>query len=322
MNKKSRYCCSSILTFVLFILTFGVNAQQEWAPYEAVWYYCIPDLATNNPLYSYEKYIVVKDTVINSHTCRVVKSNYNTEYFYQDGFKVYYWFNNKFNLIYDFDVKIGDTIVFDFKSISSDSTFQFDTTYEVSCIVESINYNKGIIISPDNNFDSIKTINTKILKREDLDFLIWKTEYSYSEKYGYWYEFLNLLRGTSLDYTYWLRCYFDNDISLKSSWWMYYFEDYSCDFSLVGINDSEKNDLLNVYPNPCGDVINLEIKDNITYDKLTAYLINKSGIILKQIDLCNKINILNMANIKPGIYYLKVINKEQQKIQLIKIIKL
>lgn len=83
------------------------------------------------------------------------------------------------------------------------------------------------------------------------------------------------------------------------------------DLSCYSINLSVEDDLLeedlvNVYPNPTNEFINIVVNDNIHISNVILYnLLGKQILVTKN----NKINIKNFSN---GIYYLKVINNKEK----------
>jgi hypothetical protein len=52
------------LIFLFSILSFTAFPQAKWAPTSAEWYYTY-STAGSNPLADYEKFEIIKDTVIN-----------------------------------------------------------------------------------------------------------------------------------------------------------------------------------------------------------------------------------------------------------------
>lgn len=303
----------SLIISCLFINT-GLMAQYEWAPIGAEWYYCIPERSSNDPRYSYEKYIATVDTLIQGKTCRIVKSDFNTEYFYQDGYKVYYWYKDTFNLIYDFGASLNDTIIFGFKSGSQVSIMTgeviIDTVIDVECIVYNID-----TLHIDNS--SLREIRLKVIKKEELDYLVWPSYYHYIDKIGFTYEYLIIIRPATLDYTYKLRCYNDIDISYTYYWWEYL--GYSCDYTL-GISDSEYQ-LAEIYPNPVKSELVINIPGQYNVNDINIEIADISGKKVQYLQACANTEQYYLPNLTSGIYFIKIYYKQEIK-QITKIVKL
>ena len=87
--------------------------------------------------------------------------------------------------------------------------------------------------------------------------------------------------------------------------------------SLLKEKVTESEISLKVYPNPATDVINIEITP-VDTGRLILELYNNSGVkVLNNITVYQPVLQLNVSNVLPGIYYLKVF-QPSSKIQLFK----
>ena len=129
-------------------LALQANAQNEFAPIGAEWYYMeIKRPYPNTFKYNNVQYVSEKDTIVQGKTCRLIRGSYyrNGEPFYHEVIYekngiVYYYFNEQFRKIFDFTVQERDTVAFEFKSNKKHS-FDLDTSIIVLCIVNGISIN-------------------------------------------------------------------------------------------------------------------------------------------------------------------------------------
>ncbi len=82
----------------------------------------------------------------------------------------------------------------------------------------------------------------------------------------------------------------------------------------AGIEDSNNDIDISVYPNPCNDYIC--IKSN---DVFTAQLYNLSGVLIETRSNCEKKCIFELGNLSKGMYFVKVY--DNNKIHSFKVIK-
>lgn len=282
---------------VFFLLTFFiVHSQTEFAPIGAEWYYCLPD-RQGNPFYSYEKYISQKDTIIEEKQCKVVKSQFKTELIYVDQHKVYYRFNERFNLLYDFSAELGDTICFDFKSFSPNS-LEIDTSYNVKCVIQKID-------STLTNGKILKTYESKILRRQDLDHLVWDQIYKYTERIGFESDFMYVLSIPTIEVMTNLRCYVDNDVNFKTDWWNK--QDKPCSYSLINSSSYRKSgDGIEFYPNPAYNHITIKLPQKSLVENCKLQIFDISGREICSFHFNDQKQIINISHFKFGTYYFYV----------------
>ena len=140
------------------------NAQTEFAPIGAEWYYtytfgCCPEEHFN-------RVVSEKDTIVEGYNCRVLRQYYdnsniaNEKYIIkQEQGKVYYYYQDQFNLLFDFDAEVNDIVEF---------TLLKDTILTVRYQIENIT----------TNAQNLKTFTTKFI-----DIV--------APKYGYLYAYVN-----------------------------------------------------------------------------------------------------------------------------------
>lgn len=302
----------TLFVFVL-LLIFCLKgfSQTEFAPIGAEWYYSAPGLS-GNPLYSYEKYVSRRDTVIEGKVCKIIRSQNFSEVMYEADSKVYYRFRNDFKLIYDFDVTVGDTIGFDFKSYSPNS-YKVDTTYLIKCVVEQID---TIVIRD----QKLRKIYTSVIRNNQLTHLVWLSEYIYIEKVGYDYDFMYILPIPSIESMHNLRCYNDQKVNYISDWWNY--QNKACDFStLVSKDIDAENHTFSVTPNPVSDVIAVTVSNYNSSEQYRLKLYDSTGTIVLKVSLNSSTNVLDLSQLAKGIYYI-IIHNNSFAFKPYKIIKL
>lgn len=299
------------LTLIFAIVcASGLKAQTEFAPLGATWYYSVAD-EYGDPLSDYEKYVSIADTLINGKSCHIVASASDTLIFYNDNGKVYNWFCGHFLLTYDFRTQAGDTVTIDFRANKSNS-ITIDTFYTVQCVVK-------VDTLADSN---LKHFELDMIPRSDLpDYHFGR--YSYVENVGYeaepMYILTNLVSPDITIGTCYLRCYNDNTISYKSSWWKSQNKD--CDYKETGSAVIEKSGMgINMLPNPVDNqlIVTFEYAENIV---LELRVFSEQGIMVQKnlIQQCE--NSVDVSSLSKGLYYVAVFN-EKECISTIKMIKL
>jgi hypothetical protein len=266
---------------VVFLLVSINTLGQDFAPIGAEWYYCVPN-EIGNPLYSYERFVSIKDTVINDRICRIIESDNTKEIFYQNHKKIFYLFANDFHLIYDFDVQMNDTVTFGFKSYS-ESSYSIDTVYSVNCVINDID-----TIFSDTT--QLLKVSSKMLKNKKLAHLVWPSEYDYTEKIGYEYDFMQIIPFPTLGFMRNLRCYNDNEISFETMWWKTQEKECNYKLSTSIMNNLQENEVI-VYPNPTSGQIIIDTEKLVE----TIKLFDITGK-LKKTTACKYIDISDFSN--------------------------
>ena len=285
--------------------------EKKWAPIGAVWHYGVvesPCIATNEGYYKYES---IKDTIIQTKVCSVIKKT-NTEstgnikemgfeYTYFENGIVYQLIKNKFYPLYNFNAQVGDT-----------------WTTHLPADIKGYPYPEDSLITI--HVDSIKSIsNSGILLKElyvsslssKHGYIDWTFKNPIIEKIGANYMFLGEWGLWDIDIPY-LRCYNDNAINYQVN------SIIGCESIINSVNVPIANGF-RILPNPSSNFIQLDL-DYSTESTHVITIYNIIGeCVLKQ-KINNKTDniLIDISNLKSGIYF---INLDLNKIQAKKLIK-
>lgn len=93
---------------------------------------------------------------------------------------------------------------------------------------------------------------------------------------------------------------------------------------VTGIEQTDINLTISVYPNPTTDYLTLEVK-NFELSALSFHLYDMSGKLLQNEKITGNQTSIVMSNLVPAIYFVKVVNMQgavsQQEVKTFKIIK-
>lgn len=305
--------------WILFIGVFSVNAQTDFATIGAKWYYncCAGGNIANSHL---NNVVSEEDIIIDKKNCRVLRqyrNNSNTisaEYIIkQEQGKVYYYHQNQFNLLFDFDVAINDIVEFTFvyKKYGDDFPLYKETILSARYQVENIT----------TNAQNLKTFTTKILEEDKfaeygMEILPW--HYSYTEKIGFYYEFMPILDNLAqyaVDNFRMLRCYSDTDLSFVSDEWSA--TSLPCNYSTAAsINTLKDKEDITIFPNPFNE--NIFVSSN---NEGYISIMDITGKIIYNSKLSDGINEISTSHFLKGIYFVKIQNKNNS-IQTFKTVKI
>jgi hypothetical protein len=291
-----------VLLGVLINLTL---LAQDWAPIGAEWYYSKP---SGDPQGNYVLYTSVKDTLVGNETARkIIKQKSNGELLgyeimYSNNDSVFYWFNGAYHLLYDFSAVLGDTVLFEFKSIGVQNN---DTILEV----------KGHVI----NVRTVSSGNSPMLKNLELAIIpipgleiryVWPATFTYTEKVGdesgdnyLIYE----IEGPSIPEKPSLRCYSESLFSYKTEFWNVVAQGEPCDLDVVGVFELSGKKRLKLYPNPASFEVYIEVsKEPVDYE-----ILDINGKIINQgaVQYDGRISIPVVPN---GLYILRVGDKRSK----------
>ena len=302
---------------LLFYFIYPANAQTEFAPLGAEWYYTYNDLCC--PENHFNRVVSEKDTIVEGSVCRVIKQYYDNSnvasekyIIKQEQGKVYYYYQEKFNLLYNFDAQVNDTIVFTFMYKLSGPESREDTLFSARFRVESIV----------KNSQNLNVFTTKVLEEDILNFwgiLVPPSNYqtySFSEKIGSNREFMTLFVNypqTQVHRYRSLRCYSDADFSFVSEDWSVL--SLPCNYSIASDIDNPMDESVKIYPNPFNDTAFVEINNGGNIE-----IIDISGKTVYNSVLYNGINEISATHFQKGIYLVKIQNI-YNSIQTFKIIK-
>jgi len=109
-----------LIGFFLLIIAILAQAQHEFAPIGAEWYY-EKMLSHNPPEAGYIKLTSIKDSTIENKAVRVIEVLFapddttqiveGYEYLHQSGDTIWYWKNKQFHMLYNFALQKGDSIL-------------------------------------------------------------------------------------------------------------------------------------------------------------------------------------------------------------------
>jgi hypothetical protein len=88
----------------------------------------------------------------------------------------------------------------------------------------------------------------------------------------------------------------------------------------VGINETELNISLTVFPNPTADNLTLEVS-NFELSTLNFQLYDMQGKLINNGQVTAQQTQINTASLTPATYFLNVVNQEKKQVQSFKIIK-
>lgn len=273
-----------------------MNAQIEWAPIGAKWYYSLPD-QDGNLMADFIMHESIKDTLIRGKNCKKIKSEQNDIHFmYNENNKIYYEYKGSFKKLMDFSIKESDTIYLDLKArfMGSDN----DTILNVKSVVNKID---SLI------YDSIvlKEYTLDIYPVINLDEEVYPSPIKYIEKIGFTIDGLIPLIiepiSPAVNNNKAMRCYSDSSLQFKTEWWESKSKD--CDYTFTGINNISNEDG-KIYPNPAHDYLNLSINTQNTISKILV--VNLSGQIVKELNSIS--NRVYIGDLKAGFYFIFIKN--------------
>ena len=89
---------------------------------------------------------------------------------------------------------------------------------------------------------------------------------------------------------------------------------------LIGINETELNNSLSVFPNPIVDNLTLQISD-YNNEKLSYQLFDMQGKLLSKGQIIAQQTQIKTASLPSATYFIEVLNQENKQVQSFKIIK-
>lgn len=293
----------SIIPGITIIFCHPVNAQQEFAPVGAEWYY---DYGYGVAGVGYEHFFVEKDSVYKEKVCRkvsVTRYFYTGEireaysfYLYEEDEKIFYSYRDTFYILFDFNLDIGDTIKY---AVPYDYTFPDSEFYDSITIqlVDSI----GQLEVNGSGFRKYWLSEPILIDQGSGGFFNCFTERIGGCEYFFPYEW-NLgpdLFGVSF------RCYFDYELDIRNIYGR------PCDtvFSILSINQSQ-NMPFKLWIN--NNTLNIETNNIVHFNNqfnLTIYSINGMVINDQWIHLTNSMYQLELNSIPKGIYIVTLRNE-------------
>jgi len=301
----------NILILILLSSASLCLSQSEWASVGTVWHYGVLESPGNGTYEGYYKFESIKDTIIQTKVCSVIKKT-NTEstgnikemgfeYTYFENGIVYQLIKNKFYPLYNFNAQVGDT-----------------WTTHLPADIKGYPYPEDSLITI--HVDSIKSIsNSGILLKEQYvsslsskhGYIDWTFKNPIIEKIGANYMFIGEWGLWDIDIPY-LRCYKDTKIDYQAN------NTKECESKTNSVNAPNANGF-RIFPNPASNFIQLDIE----YSTESTHVINIYNIVgecvLKQ-KTNNRINniSIDISNLKLGIYFVSLNSNKNLTMKLIK----
>lgn len=295
-----------IILFFALLLSITVKSQTWCAP-GATWYYGY----TIWQVTGFYKISYTGDTIINSNSCKILSKTkvqhnlstgiqdttyLNDEYTYADANKVYVYRLGNFYTLYDFSANVGDTITV--------------AGYPIHSGCDSIGKVK---------VDSVGTLtinseNLRYISVSPVGVSAWGWHSRIVEKIGpvNYPPYYTYLFPQTLDYCGFMldengeegsfRCYSD------SIFGSYTTTSVGCDFT-VSIDEKNKSNELNIFPNPSTDFINVLYKSNSKVEHFEIMDISGKIILSEKISTNNFS--ITTKSLKQGIYLLKIADENK-----------
>ncbi|MDR1502789.1 MAG: T9SS type A sorting domain-containing protein [Prevotella sp.] len=322
---KTKTVIFTVLMQSLAMSAFSQNAQTEFAPTGAEWYYtyvwgdCCPANHFNH-------IISEKDTLVEGSNCHILRQYYDEsttaskEYIIkQEGGKIYYYYLDRFNLLFDFDAEVNDTIEFAFmyKEFDNDPALPYDPLLPHKDTVLPVRFKVESITT---NAQNLKTFRTEVLEEDIPQFQLYYAPhtYTYTEKIGWLDEFMPALdnaahRDEAL--FRFLRYYSETGFSFISDEWDALSLPYNYYSTAASIN-IPKDENSTIYPNPFNDKVFVSASDGGSIE-----IIDVSGKTVHYSELSKGINILSTNQLLKGLFFAKIRYKDNGT-RIFKIIRL
>ena len=286
-----------LLLLITGLLFPGISNSQSWAPQGSEWYY---DFQSFN-FVGYVKISNTGDTVINSINCTILSKEQiimdflngqvdtvqlGSEYMYSDEDKVYIYRQQTFFTLYDFSANTGDY-------------------WEIPALLDGVCDSTGKIIVDSIETTVINNETLRVLYCSAYDGSHWTLGHKIVEKIGCIDSYM-LPEGTSncgvadVIEAGALRCYSDDSFGLYSTGIA-----EPCDF-IEGINNFQKNDLIDIFPNPSNGNFTIE-SDLLNKSKFRIEIYDITGNLFFNEVLYSKHFKLDL---KDGLYFMKIIDGE------------
>jgi hypothetical protein len=145
-----------------------------------------------------------------------------------------------------------------------------------------------------------------LIKTNSLGEVIWQREYDYDDNTDLFYTMLPTSDGGFL-----LGGQAKHEFPLTQDAWLLKVDSMGCTYPncTVGIEEENKKVLVDVYPNPTNEILNIELQENKDYHLTIADL---QGKIIYQTTLTRQKSTVNVSGFADGIYLLTLQNEEQR----------
>jgi hypothetical protein len=283
---------------ILLISSLLAQAQNEFAPIGAEWYYS-KYINHNPPTFGYVKHTSLKDSIIENQKVRVIEimehQNDTTarlighEYFMQKGDTVYYWKNNHFHMLYNFAMQKDDTILL-YSEMTNRCMVISESNYGWNKVDSVFTFNaNGVILKAYNASGHNNSIwgfeNTSLEVIGNLQYLIPQNIDCISDGIG-WY-------GN-------LRCYIDDSIG-----YFKYDMQIGCDSTTTWPVSAKllRNDkLFKCFPNPAYNKVFIELHSQPTIESYNIEILNMLGSKLLEASINDPKAVIDVENLPKGSY--------------------
>lgn len=292
-SNIETFQCERIIIPVNKVVGNVSNIETNWAQDGNIWYYT--QRTINPDVIAYCTFESVTDTVINGISCKkIIETEYHEKgiareiphYMYSNGDSVFFFKEDEFHLLYDFSADKGDVISLGYYETYDGKPLEMEIdsvgNLQVNGSTRKVQYVKcGDGISIEFGGHVIQGIGNTMYMFPTFD----------ENKKGP------------------LRCYlndkgsrFINPFYQGQSW-----NRQDCDQIMLSsrIIDSEEDDI-SIFPFPAKDYI---IIRNVSA-KTGFSIFDLNGSVLKQGVIFNYSEQINISDLDPGIYFLKLFNKD------------
>ncbi|MFK7810118.1 MAG: T9SS type A sorting domain-containing protein [Saprospiraceae bacterium] len=297
---------------ILVLLLFSTSMiAQNFAAVNTTWHFS--NWSWDEIDDSFFKVVADRDTTIDNKYVTILEMYANGEYIpearlfiHETDDKVYFFEENDFHLLYDFNLEVGDTL---FSNIPTNrnyydiatNNFAPSSVEVTQMIVDSISY-----LTVENV--ELKTLHTRESLSPDNENCL---------RYGAIHERLGSRNGLfgqscmqlTVGWSGRLRCYSDNDI-------FYQPVSIACESGFNNTTEVRQHSI-DYYPNPVNDIIHLS--GDKTYLLSSYKIYDFSGLLISEGEILNRD--INLTTLSKGIYWLQLIDKNDQSIDINKIIK-
>jgi hypothetical protein len=294
-----QFSTRKILFIFLFTLTsFSSNRlhAQTWAPDGAIWHTGIIE-SFFSVAQGYTTTTVISDTIIASHSCKLLESIYydsngsvrstDSAYMYSDSGAVYHYRQSQFYTIYDFNADSGDvwTISVPYPSMfaSGNPPDTLVTIFVDSVSVININ---GI----DRKVQYVHSLTND-----------WRFENPIIEGIGSAGGIFPFIFDWLDQFIPYLRCYSDKLLTYQTNSF-----GLACNDVISEVSENEISNSIKLYPNPATDQLILEGMNSGIPDLTNIRIINSFGkeIKFQRIEKSKQLILVDVNSLPVGLYFI------------------
>ncbi|MFC2111085.1 T9SS type A sorting domain-containing protein [Bacteroidota bacterium] len=293
-----------LLSFI-FLLSLNIFSQV-WIGQGAKWTFDYWNLG----IWGTITFDYTKDTLIQGYSCQKVESakysfwhdqfgnthsannKLNNHYTYSSGDSVFYLINNEFFLMYDFSATVGDTWII---AIDTNVSACEDTAIVKVSHIDTVLINNQTLrtITLETITNSYRMLNGKCIEKFGI------SGGNLARSYGPFTGYRDCPGGPNVEWdNLYFRCYEDATFPTYNPW------NIPCDTLTTAIKE-HNNSEFNIYPNPANNELIIKYVD---YNPIQIHIYNVAGILIKEIELNNSKNKIEISDLKIGIYFIQIIS--------------